>query len=240
MATVKQQLQYLVDNKIAVISMEPWGTGARQFVKIGDKKAQYNGHRINNSLEKITKSKYIEEPKPMSSKNKKQAEIIQKAFKQRIKLVKGDYNKAFKGKVTSIRIKPKVLGSRIQNDLEYIIYNSYLKAKKDVPKGSEFNTYAQVSFDTTADNGAIEKNGLSTIAQPRKKEALVWAELRDGIFKTIQSNRAIDPKSLDFVFHFINVPSGGSGRATQSRDKQSILNKTSVNKVVNDDNNCFW
>ena len=176
----------------------------------------------------------------MSSKNKKQAEIIQKAFEQRIKLVKGDYNKAFKGKVTSIRIKPKVLGSRIQNDLEYIIYNSYLKAKKDVPKGSEFNTYAQVSFDTTADNGAIEKNGLSTIAQPRKKEALVWAELRDGIFKTIQSNRAIDPKSLDFVFHFINVPSGGSGRATQSRDKQKILNKTSVNKVVNDDNNCFW
>ena len=82
MATVKQQLQYLIDSKIAVISMEPWGTGARQFVKIGGKKAQYNGHRINNSLEKIIKSKYIEEPKPMSSKNKKQAEIIQNAFKK--------------------------------------------------------------------------------------------------------------------------------------------------------------
>ena len=52
MATVKQQLQYLMDSKIAVISMEPWGMGARQFVKIGGKKAQYNGHRINNSLEK--------------------------------------------------------------------------------------------------------------------------------------------------------------------------------------------
>merc|ERR1712025_1559513 len=131
MATVKQQLQYLIDSKIAVISMEPWGTGARQFVKIGGKKAQYNGHRINNSLEKIIKTKYIEEAKPMSSKNKKQAEIIQNAFKKKIKLVKGDYNKAFKGKVTSIRIVPKVLGSKIQNDLEYIIYNSYLKAKKD-------------------------------------------------------------------------------------------------------------
>ena len=82
MATVKQQLQYLIDSKIAVISMEPWGMGARQFVKIGGKKAQYNGHRINNSLEKIIKPKYIEEAKPMSSKNKKQAEIIQKAFKK--------------------------------------------------------------------------------------------------------------------------------------------------------------
>ena len=82
MATVKQQLQYLIDNKIAVISMEPWGTGARQFVKIGGKKAQYNGHRINNSLEKIIKTKYIEEAKPMSSKNKKQAEIIQNALKK--------------------------------------------------------------------------------------------------------------------------------------------------------------
>ena len=176
----------------------------------------------------------------MSSKNKKQAEIIQKAFKQRIKLEKGDYKKAFKGKVTSIRIKPKVLGSRIQNDLEYIIYNSYLKAKQDVPKGSEFNTYAQVDFKFVV-GGDDEMEGMSatTIPQPRKKEALVWAELRDKIFARIQSNRAIDPKSLNFTFHFINVPSGGSG-ATVSREKLSILNKTSVNKVLNDDNNCFW
>ena len=240
MATVKQQLQYLIDSKIAVISMEPWGMGARQFAKIGGKKAQYNGHRINNSLEKIIKTKYIEEAKPMSSKNKKQAEIIQNAFKKRIKLVKGDYKKAFKGKVTSIRITPKVLGSKIQNDLEYIIYNSYLKAKKDVPKGSEFNTYAQVDFKFVV-GGDDEMEGMSatTIPQPRKKAALVWAELRDKIFSRIQSNRAIDPKSLNFTFHFINVPSGGSG-ATVSREKLSILNKTSVNKVVNDDNNCFW
>ena len=176
----------------------------------------------------------------MSSKNKKQAEIIQNAFKKRIKLVKGDYNKAFKGKVTSIRITPKVLGSKIQNDLEYIIYNSYLKAKKDVPKGSEFNTYAQVDFKFVV-GGDDEMEGMSatTIPQPRKKAALVWAELRDKIFSRIQSNRAIDPKSLNFTFHFINVPSGGSG-ATVSREKLSILNKTSVNKVVNDDNNCFW
>ena len=99
----------------------------------------------------------------MSSKNKKQAEIIQKAFKQRIKLEKGDYKKAFKGKVTSIRIKPKVLGSRIQNDLEYIIYNSYLKAKKDVPKGSEFNTYAQVDFKFVAGGDCL----LYTSPSPR-------------------------------------------------------------------------
>ena len=133
----------------------------------------------------------------MSSKNKKQAEIIQKAFKQRIKLEKGDFKKAFKGKVTSVRIKPKVLGSRIQNDLEYIIYNSYLKAKNDVPKGSEFNTYAQVSFNFIAGEGSDEAMSLATKPQPKKKEALVWAELRDKIFARIQSNRAIDPKSLN-------------------------------------------
>ena len=175
----------------------------------------------------------------MSSKNKKQAEIIQKAFKERLKLVRGDYNRAFKGKVTSVRITPKVLGSKIQNDLEYIIYNSYLKAKKDVPKGSEFNTYAQVSFNFIAGEGSDEAMSLATKPQPKKKEALVWAELRDKIFNKIQSARAIDPKSLNFTFHFINVPSGGSG-ATVPRQKLSILNKTSVNKVVNDDNNCFW
>ena len=36
-------------------------------------------------------------------------------------------------------------------------------------------------------------------------------------------------------------PSGGGARdATQSRELESLLNKKSVNRIVNDDNNCFW
>ena len=34
-------------------------------------------------------------------------------------------------------------------------------------------------------------------------------------------------------------PSGGT-LGTQNRDIDSILNKKSVNRIINNDNNCFW
>ena len=38
----------------------------------------------------------------------------------------------------------------------------------------------------------------------------------------------------------VNRGEGGSGTATVARDKLSTLNKKSVNRVTNNDNNCFW
>ena len=39
-------------------------------------------------------------------------------------------------------------------------------------------------------------------------------------------------------FHFTIIPKGGCG--TVDRDLESVYKKTSVLKIVNDDNNCFW
>ena len=36
------------------------------------------------------------------------------------------------------------------------------------------------------------------------------------------------------------MPAGGRASATQDRDRESILNKKSVLRIKNDDNNCFW
>ena len=38
--------------------------------------------------------------------------------------------------------------------------------------------------------------------------------------------------------NFMEIPAGGS--ASVSRDTLSILDKTAVNKIRNNDNNCFW
>ena len=36
----------------------------------------------------------------------------------------------------------------------------------------------------------------------------------------------------------MTIPKGGA--STTSRDRLSIYNTTSVNRIVNEDNNCFW
>ena len=44
--------------------------------------------------------------------------------------------------------------------------------------------------------------------------------------------------TLVMQFHFTIIPKGGCG--TVDRDLESVYKKTSVVKIVNDDNNCFW
>ena len=60
----------------------------------------------------------------------------------------------------------------------------------------------------------------------------------DKIYNVLQSGDAIDLKKSVLKFHFVLQPQG-SGR-TDDRDRDSILNKSSVIKIINDDNNCFW
>ena len=55
----------------------------------------------------------------------------------------------------------------------------------------------------------------------------------------LQSDHEVLLKDFQIPLDFIEIPEGGSGTATVSRDKLSIMHKTSVNKVTNNDN-CFW
>jgi len=54
----------------------------------------------------------------------------------------------------------------------------------------------------------------------------------------LQSDHEVKLKDFKASFNFMNIPEGGCGSVC--RDKLSILNKTSVNRVTNDDHNCFW
>ena len=68
-----------------------------------------------------------------------------------------------------------------------------------------------------------------------------WGEhVERQIEASIQSDETIKLSQLKITFHFILHPAGGRTNATQNRDKESILDKKSVVRIVNDDNNCFW
>ena len=55
---------------------------------------------------------------------------------------------------------------------------------------------------------------------------------------TTEYGYLIDLKSLVLQFHFTIIPKGGC--SSVNRDLESVYKKTSVLKIVNDDNNCFW
>ena len=65
-ATPEVALKHLIDNNIAVKRNVKWGNHYRQVIVIKDKTIQYNGVRINKTLEKIILPLYIDST--MSSK----------------------------------------------------------------------------------------------------------------------------------------------------------------------------
>ena len=185
-ATPEVALQYLIDNNIAVKRDVKWGNHYRKVIVIKGKMIQYNGVRINKTLEKIILPLYIDST--MSSKDNtkettkkvlksiftnlsknEKAKVIQKAFKTTLKLDASDVSKAFQGKTKSITVRPTKIGSIIATDIEYILYNAFLKAKKEIPSDANYSTYGQCKFKVTGD----QEINVTTKPQSKKKEPLM-------------------------------------------------------------------
>ena len=117
-------------------------------------------------------------------KQHEKAKIIQKAFKTTLKLEASDVSKAFKGKTKSVTVRVTKAGYLVASDLEYIIYNAYLKAKKEIPTDSDYAVYGQCKFDSKDINdvGGLRTHDVTTIKQNKKNEALMWADMRERGF----------------------------------------------------------
>ena len=189
-ATPEVALQYLMDNNIAVKRNVKWGNHYRQVIDIKGKTVQYNGVRINKTLEKIILSLYIDST--MSSKENtkettktvlksvytnllknEKSKVIQKAFKTTLKLDASDVSKAFQGKTKSVTVRPTKIGSIIATDIEYILYNAFLKAKKEIPSDANYSTYGQCKFNARGSNGTDKDISVTTPPQNKKKQALM-------------------------------------------------------------------
>ena len=183
------------------------------------------------------KVKTIQRAVRLRQRKTKAVKTIATKLRNVAKLKVSEIKEAFNGKAKSVTIKPQYMGKYVDN-IEYVTFKAYSLAKKQIPTTENYSVYGECSFKAESDDGSIDKYDVTSKKQNKKSEALMYTHLRQRIYAVIQSDQRILMSSINFTFHFVIIPSGGA--ASVSRDKVSILNKTSVNRVVNDDNNCFW
>ena len=163
------------------------------------------------------------------------ADKIIGAFSNRIRLKIDKISSSLRNKVKEVRVKPIGIGKNKYGNIEALIKNSYRVARREMPSGQPFQVYASLKFPSQVGDDFH----VTTTKYTHKTYKDMFIQLVDRTSELLQSNHEVLLKGFQITFNFIEIPHG-SASATVSRDRLSILNKTSVNRVVNDDNNCFW
>ena len=159
------------------------------------------------------------------------------AFHKRIKLKIDKVDVSMKGKVKSVRVVSVGVGKNQYGNIEALIESAFRVAQREMPSPKKYEVYTYLKFPNQKGGNDFEMRG-SKFTNKNTKDMSVQIVGRSSDF--LQSDHEVLLKDFQITFNFIEIPEGGSGTATVSRDKLSILNKTSVNKVTNNDNNCFW
>ena len=134
-------------------------------------------------------------------------------------------------KVLSFTLKPQRVALKLQlGDVKTILYRAYRAVMRLLPKKTPFHFYAELDFG---------KKALTTNSYTFKQPELWVKHVESMLEKVMQSDETVKIKDMEITFHFFMIPVGGKSNSTQSRDRESILNKTSVARIDNDDNNCF-
>ena len=168
----------------------------------------------------------------------KKAKAVNKiigAFNKRIKLKVDKIDESMKDKVKAIKIIPTATGKNQYGNIEALIENSYKVARREIPYGKKFQVYTYLKFASQKGGDDFEVRSTK-FTNKAYKEMLV--QVVDRAMELLQSDHEVLLKDFQITFNFIEIPDGGA--SSVSREKLSILNKTSVNRVINDDNNCFW
>ena len=157
------------------------------------------------------------------------------AFNKRIKLKVDKIDTSLKDKVKAVKIIPQAIGKNQYGNIEALIENSYKVARREIPSGKKFQVYTYLKFASQKGGDDFE---VRTTKFTNKSYKDMLVQVADRATELLQSDHEVLLKDFQITFNFIEIPDGGA--STASRDKLSILNKTSVNRIVNDDNNCFW
>ncbi len=147
---------------------------------------------------------------------------------------------AFNGKAKNVTIKPSHVGKYKKNNYDNILVYYLKKATKlamtQMPKDADFKLHVEATFDGKMGDGTIRRHDLTTKKFNQNEIDDMLLDLTQR-FKIIYDSILLSTISLKYKF--ITIPKGSGKTATTSREKESIYAKKSVNKVVNDDNNCF-
>ena len=141
---------------------------------------------------------------------------------------------ALKKNTHTIEVQPKYVGKNQDAHIEALLDKAFTEAKKLI-KHKNYKVYTYLHFPSQqgGDDFEVRSNTFD--------KADSYRMLGDVIYKArelLQSDHEVKLKDFQVSFNFIGIPEGGA--RSVCRDKLSILNKKSVNKVTNDDNNCFW
>ena len=138
-----------------------------------------------------------------------------------------------KGKVKSVKVIPVSISKDKQANVEALVEASYNIARREMPSPNKFYVYACLKFASLKGGDDFEVRA-SKFLYSNAKDMLV--QLVNRASELLQSDHEVLLKNFQITLFFMAIPAGGS--ASVSRDKSSILNKTSVNKISNNDS-CF-
>ena len=71
-----------------------------------------------------------------------------------MKLYASDVSKAVQGKTKSVTVRPTNIGVNILTDIAYILYNAFIKAKKEIPSDANYVTYGRCTFTVNYEKGS--------------------------------------------------------------------------------------
>ena len=155
-------------------------------------------------------------------------------LKRNPKFIVTETKEALRGKAKIISLRPKILGGVITVlDLPFLIFQSYRHVLKQI-------NYNDFRVSCTVNANLIDGSEFWAATEQHQKKYFknVFHEILRKIELGMEKYDEIDLSTLEIIYKFIDIPTGGSG--TTSRDKLSILNKSSVIQIRNNDNNCFW
>ena len=142
-----------------------------------------------------------------------------------------------KGKVKAVRVVPMAIGKHQYGNIEALVENAYKVARREIATGAQFQVYTYLNFASQSGGNDFE---VRTTKYTNASAKNMLVEVVGRAVELLQSDHEVLLKDFRITFNFIEIPSGSGHYATASRDRLSILNNKSVNRVVNDDNNCFW
>ena len=115
-------------------------------------------------------------------------------------------------------------------DVKTVLYRAYKTVLRLLPKRTPFHFYAELDFG---------KKAMTTNSYTFKQPELCVKHVESILEKVMQSDETVKLKDMEITFHFFMIPVGGKSNSAENRDRESILNKTSVARIDNNDNNCF-
>ena len=151
-----------------------------------------------------------------------------------IKMKVTESTPALKKNTHTIDVKPSYIGKNQDAHIEALSDKAFTEAKKLI-KHKNYKVYTYLHFPSQqgGDDFEVRSNTFD-----KADSYMMLGNVIHKAKELLQSDHEVKLKDFQAAFNFSNIPEGGA--RSVCRDKLSILNKTSVNRVTNDDNNCFW